>query len=143
MRKVKKVCSNCGDDGRELLTLFVHHCRHNPMQHRTTLYETLEVSPTASARVIKAAYRCLAQFNHPDKNPDAASCERLARINQAYSVLSDPQQRQRYDLSLAWHERTIAKAMERRGRSSFHCSQLNTGADAHQTVRTFAFRPLD
>jgi DnaJ-class molecular chaperone len=112
------------------------------MQRQTTLYETLEVSPAASAGVIKAAYRCLAQHNHPDKNPDAASCGRLALINQAYSVLSDPQQRQRYDLSLASRERTMAHAIERRGRSSVHRSPLKTGVDAHLKVRAFAFRPL-
>ena len=108
------------------------------MQRQTTLYETLEVSPAASAGVIKAAYRCLAQHNHPDKNPDAASCGRLALINQAYSVLSDPQHRQRYDLSLALRERTMAHTVERRGRSC----PLKTGVDAHLTVRAFAFRPL-
>ena len=32
-----------------------------------SLYELLEVSPNASAAVIKAAYRCLVQQHHPDK----------------------------------------------------------------------------
>ena len=113
------------------------------MHRQTTLYETLEVSPAASARVIKAAYRCLAQFNHPDKNPDAASSERFARINQAHSVLSDPQQRQRYDLSLALHERTVTHAMERRGCGSPHRSQRPPDTDAPLVARAFAFRPLD
>lgn len=33
-----------------------------------TYYETLEVSANASAFVIWAAYRCLAQHHHPDKH---------------------------------------------------------------------------
>ena len=62
------------------------------------LYEVLEVSPNASAAVIKAAYRCLVQQFHPDKNPgDPTAAERLSLINQAYAVLADPLQRARYD----------------------------------------------
>ena len=48
------------------------------MKTEVTLYEILEVSPHASSLVIKAAYRYLAQFNHPDKaSGTAGSCERL------------------------------------------------------------------
>ena len=44
-----------------------------------SLYELLEVSPNASAAVIKAAYRCLVQQHHPDKNSgDRASETRLS-----------------------------------------------------------------
>ena len=32
-----------------------------------TFYDTLEVRPRASAPVIKAAFRCLVQLNHPTK----------------------------------------------------------------------------
>ncbi|MBS0336912.1 MAG: DnaJ domain-containing protein, partial [Proteobacteria bacterium] len=63
-----------------------------------SLYEILEVSPNASAAVIKAAYRCLAQQHHPDKNPGDRTAEaRLSLINQAYAVLADPVLRARYD----------------------------------------------
>lgn len=126
-----------------MLALSIHPCRHNPMPHQTTLYEILEISPAASARVIKAAYRCLAQFNHPDKNSAAASGERLALINHAYAVLSDPPQRQRYDLSLALHERTLAKAMERRGCGPILRGPQKPATDAKLVARAFAFRPLD
>ena len=113
------------------------------MPRQATLYETLEVSPVASARVIKAAYRCLAQFTHPDKNSDAVSGERLAQINQAYAILSDPQQRHRYDLSLALHERTMQHANERRGSGATHRSPPKPATGAHLVARAFAFRPLD
>ena len=64
-------------------------------------YETLEVSPKASAEVIRAAYKSLMQRVHPDKSPaDAAMAERAAQIVQAYELLSDPIRRAEYDLEL-------------------------------------------
>ncbi|MDO8699418.1 MAG: DnaJ domain-containing protein [Rhodoferax sp.] len=60
------------------------------MQGELTLYDTLEVSSKTCPQVISAAYRCLAQFNHPDKKPGSnAASERLAQINDAYAILSE------------------------------------------------------
>lgn len=61
-------------------------------------YDVLEVSPAASAEVIRAAYKSLMQRYHPDKNSDGAeAAERASAVVQAYQVLSDPQKRQAYD----------------------------------------------
>lgn len=57
-------------------------------------YATLEVSPRASSRVIKAAYQALMKENHPDKNGDVS---KATEINGAYEVLSDAKQRATYD----------------------------------------------
>src|SRR5262249_54301408 len=47
---------------------------------------------------IKKAYRKLARANHPDSNPgDRAAEERFKEISEAYSVLSNPEQRKQYD----------------------------------------------
>ena len=71
------------------------------MKPEATLYEILEVSPHANAQVIRAAYRCLAQSNHPDKNcGSAAASARQAQLNLAYAVLSDVRRRLRYDQRL-------------------------------------------
>ena len=64
-------------------------------------YDTLEVSPKASAEVIRAAYKSLMQRHHPDKQSDAAMGNQVAAaIAQAYGVLSDPAKRATYDLQL-------------------------------------------
>jgi molecular chaperone DnaJ len=61
-------------------------------------YEVLGVSRTASDQEIKSAYRRLAVRHHPDKNPgDEQAEESFKEAAEAYAVLSDPEQRKRYD----------------------------------------------
>ncbi|HWT00115.1 MAG TPA: molecular chaperone DnaJ [Pyrinomonadaceae bacterium] len=61
-------------------------------------YEVLGVSQTATEQEIKSAYRRLAVKYHPDKNPgDAAAEEKFKEAAEAYTVLSDADQRRRYD----------------------------------------------
>src|ERR687896_2664499 len=61
-------------------------------------YEVLGVSRGASEAEVKSAYRKLAVKYHPDKNPgDAAAEEKFKEAAEAYSVLSDAEQRRRYD----------------------------------------------
>jgi WD40 repeat protein len=63
----------------------------------TTLYEILGVAPKAQASEVRLAYRRLAREYHPDLNPDPKSHERMAAINAAFEVLSDPVRRMEYD----------------------------------------------
>lgn len=61
-----------------------------------TLYEVLMLHPSARIEVINAAYRALAKMYHPDyAGPEGA--EQMARINEAYAVLSNEEKRARYD----------------------------------------------
>jgi molecular chaperone DnaJ len=61
-------------------------------------YETLGVASDSSAKEIKKAFRSLARSHHPDNNAgDGAAEERFKEINEAYDVLSDPEQRSTYD----------------------------------------------
>ncbi|MGQ9630959.1 MAG: DnaJ domain-containing protein [bacterium] len=59
-------------------------------------YEILQVHPKADAKVIEKAYKTLMLDlkKHPDRG---GSVEEAQLINEAYSVLSDPQRRRDYD----------------------------------------------
>src|ERR1700729_3735403 len=68
-----------------------------PGAGRRDFYETLGVGRNATQDEIQRAYRKLARENHPDINSDPAAEEKFKDISEAYSVLSDPATRRRYD----------------------------------------------
>jgi curved DNA-binding protein CbpA len=60
-------------------------------------YVVLDVARTASADDIKEAYRKLAFRHHPDRNRSPEAEERFKEVSEAYSVLSNPENRDLYD----------------------------------------------
>jgi len=61
-------------------------------------YSVLGLRRDASDKEIKQAYRRLARQYHPDVNPgDAAAEQKFKAISEAYSVLSNPDSRRKYD----------------------------------------------
>jgi len=61
-------------------------------------YKVLGVSKDISEAELKKAYRKLARKYHPDSNQGDAKAEATFKeISEAYSVLSDPEQRKEYD----------------------------------------------
>ena len=61
-------------------------------------YAVLGVEKTASQDDLKKTYRKLARKYHPDLNPDDKTAEdKFKEINEAYEVLSDPENRTKYD----------------------------------------------
>jgi curved DNA-binding protein CbpA len=58
------------------------------------LYSVLQVGPNCSTEELKSAYRRCARAAHPDHQGDA---ERFQRVQAAYAVLSNPDQRALYD----------------------------------------------
>ena len=61
-------------------------------------YEILGLTRDATAEQIKKAYRKLARKYHPDLNPSDKEAERkFKEINEANEVLSDPENRKKYD----------------------------------------------
>ena len=62
------------------------------------LYSILELLPEASQDDIKKSYYKLALKYHPDKNKDIGSAEKFHSISMAYEILSDIEQRKKYDM---------------------------------------------
>ena len=64
-------------------------------------YKVLDLTRDASDHEIRKSFRRLSKANHPDKvtNPEArpAAEKKMAALNEAYEVLSDPDLKQRYD----------------------------------------------
>jgi molecular chaperone DnaJ len=62
-------------------------------------YNILGVAEDAPSDRIKKAYRALAKKYHPDRNQGDTMAEtKFKEVQEAYSVLSDPKQREEYDL---------------------------------------------
>ena len=61
-------------------------------------YDILEVSESASADEIKESYKRLAKRYHPDVNKSPDAEEKFKEIQEAYSVLSNPEKKSNYDM---------------------------------------------
>ena len=60
-------------------------------------YAILQIQATASQNEIKSQFRKLAKKWHPDRKQSDDAEEKMAQINTAYEVLSDPKRRKMYD----------------------------------------------
>ena len=60
-------------------------------------YTILQIQKNASQNEIKMQFRQLAKKWHPDKKQSDDAEEKMAQINMAYEVLSNPKRRKMYD----------------------------------------------
>ncbi|MDD5987411.1 MAG: molecular chaperone DnaJ [Eubacteriales bacterium] len=68
------------------------------MAEKRDYYEVLGLEKGASEQEIKRAFRKMAMKYHPDRNPgDKEAEEHFKEVNEAYSVLSDPEKKANYD----------------------------------------------
>ena len=68
------------------------------MAEKRDYYEVLGLQKGASEEEIKKAFRKMALKYHPDRNPgDKEAEEKFKEVNEAYSVLSDPDKKNKYD----------------------------------------------
>jgi curved DNA-binding protein CbpA len=72
-------------------------------------YKILELSPSATLKEIKTAYRSLAHQYHPDKNGnDLYATAQFEIIKEAYEVLSNPSKKDYY-LQQRWYDQSMGK----------------------------------
>ena len=68
------------------------------MAEKRDCYEILGISKSATDDEIKKAYRRMAKQYHPDANPGNKEAEdKFKEVNEAYSILSDPDKKSNYD----------------------------------------------
>ncbi len=68
------------------------------MAEKRDFYEVLGLQKGASESEIKSGFRKMAMKYHPDRNPgDKEAEEKFKEVNEAYSILSDPEKKSRYD----------------------------------------------
>ena len=72
-------------------------------------YELLEIIPTASVEMVKAAYKVACKKYHPDVYGGQNAEIAMKTINQAYEILSDEMKRKEYDLKISALNRQAAK----------------------------------
>ena len=83
---------------RTLLSQRGFSCSSILFNDRRTLYDDLDIEPTASSRDIKNAYIKLSKDFHPDKNPDdPEAASKFFEITNAYNTLGNPKLRRAYD----------------------------------------------
>ena len=84
------------------------------MSGKRDYYDVLGISKDASEDQIKQSFRSLARKYHPDKNPDDAEAESMFKeIQEAYAILSNPEERRKYDVF--GHERPGGSPFGSRG----------------------------
>jgi molecular chaperone DnaJ len=67
-------------------------------EQKRDYYEVLGIKKVAKEDEIKSAFRKKAMEFHPDRNPgDKAAEEKFKEVNEAYGILSDPKQKDKYD----------------------------------------------
>ncbi|KAI3325857.1 DnaJ-domain-containing protein [Xylariaceae sp. AK1471] len=74
--------------------------RDDTIDNARNHYETLKISPSASESEIKKSFYNLSKTHHPDLHEVSkrrAAAKRFMRISEAYSILSSPTKRAKYD----------------------------------------------
>eukprot|EP00757_Euglenozoa_sp_SAG-D1_P013374 gene13374-3908_t len=92
--------------GRRIQNLWVQadaqRCFSTTSLCLATLYDTLGVSPTASANELKAAYKRKVKQHHPDVSKSSNASKMFAEVKDAYDALSSPDLRKEYDQKLMY-----------------------------------------
>ncbi|KAI0686160.1 hypothetical protein C8Q76DRAFT_761933 [Earliella scabrosa] len=94
VRMLERAFEASGRSDREIHQLLTKAQKLLKQSRQKDYYKVLGVARDADAKTIKKAYRKAVLTAHPDKGGSEA---KMAAVNEAYEVLSDPELRQRYD----------------------------------------------
>jgi curved DNA-binding protein CbpA len=106
-------------------------------------YKILGVDRKATFEEIKRAYRQLASKYHPDRNATPEAADRMAEINEAYSVLRNPMKRLQYDRRLLSKKRDLREKERGSGKEFFAFSPAEVLNRFKEHVRLKALTRLD
>ncbi|KAK4055783.1 hypothetical protein OIV83_000330 [Microbotryomycetes sp. JL201] len=95
VRMYTKAFENSGRSDRDILARLQKAQRLLKQSNQKDYYKILGVSRDADDKTIKRAYRKGTLKAHPDK--PGGSEQKMAALNEAYEVLSNPEQRARFD----------------------------------------------
>ncbi|CEJ47202.1 J domain-containing protein [Umezakia ovalisporum] len=103
-------------------------------KHVSNHYETLKVNANATQAEIKQSYRRLVKLFHPDSNQQTADKEEIIRINAAYEVLGDTQNRLDYDQQLQEESQKLNSSYQQRAASAqkHYQATRQTGREADE-----------
>ena len=90
------------------------------MTQELDFYTLLGVPRNASVEEVRRAYREAALRLHPDKNTGPGDTELFLKVNKAYEILSDLDQRTVYDQGLVEHDAELT------ARSSFRAGVIQS-----------------
>jgi curved DNA-binding protein CbpA len=93
---------------------------------RPNHYRLLGLHPAADDQQIRRAYRDRSRLYHPDttKLPPLLATAKFQRLNEAYGILSSPERRRLYDLSIGYSRWSVVQSR---------------ASQRHGTVRTHGF----
>ena len=106
-----------------------------------THYQVLGLTMNASADEIRLAYRNMAKVYHPDRvsGNKAFNEEKFKQINEAYQVLSDPQKKAIYDLTLISYPRYRPRNVKYRKRTRRYYSSRPSSYSRKAYIYAFFF----
>ncbi|HEY9767255.1 MAG TPA: J domain-containing protein [Coleofasciculaceae cyanobacterium] len=83
-----------------------------PVQLSDTYYGLMGLHPSVSNIAIRRTYRQLSKKYHPDTTelPPSVATAKFQRLNEAYAVLSSPEQRSLYDLKIGYSRINVIQA---------------------------------
>ena len=78
----------------------------------STYYGLMGLHPSASNIAIRRTYRQLSKKYHPDTTelPSSIAIAKFQKLNEAYAVLSSPEQRSLYDLKIGYSRLNVIQA---------------------------------